>query len=328
MKLRFPITVALLALLAGCDDSHAPTPGAQVAARSPSARVMTTFYPSYYFAKRIAGDAASVECPVPDDADPIFWQPTGEQIARFQSADLIVINGAEYEKWVATASLPMTKLCDTAHAFETELIKFEGTTHTHGSSGPHSHVGVDGHTWMDPNNAKRQAEQIMLSLARKWPESESGFRDRFVALSADLDKLSARLLGMSDAARKAHIIASHPAYGYIAKRYGWKITTVDLPPDSDPAPDTIAALKSAVAGFGSGPVVLLFESSPKDSVVKALPAQPRVIPVVFEPAETLAAAEQKTGTDYLTVMNRNIDSLSAALGISPSSALSVPPSPK
>jgi zinc transport system substrate-binding protein len=339
MKLLFPITIALLAALSGCDDSHAPASGtpsrvesggaaAPSVAASSKALVMTTFYPTFYFAKRIVGDIAKVECPVPEDADPIFWQPTGEQIARFQSADLIVTNGAEYEKWVATASLPMTKTCDTSHVFESELIKFEGTTHTHGSSGPHSHVGVDGHTWMDPNNAKRQAEQILLSLSRKWPEYEKAFRNGFASLSADLDTLNARLLGMSDAARKAHLIASHPAYGYIAKRYGWKIATIDLPPDSDPAPEAIAALHSAVANLGPGPVVLFFESSPKDSVLNALKAEPRITYVVFEPAETLAAAEQKSGTDYLTVMNRNLDSLGVALGVSRSSRQPESVSPK
>ena len=34
--------------------------------------ILTTFYPTTYFTQRIVGDYCDVECPVPNDADPIF----------------------------------------------------------------------------------------------------------------------------------------------------------------------------------------------------------------------------------------------------------------
>ncbi len=58
--------------------------------------VYTVNYPLYYFASRIAGDAAEVVFPVPEDVDPAFWMPGTEEIAAFQKADLILLNGAGY----------------------------------------------------------------------------------------------------------------------------------------------------------------------------------------------------------------------------------------
>src|SRR5262245_38391727 len=47
--------------------------------RGPPARavkeVWTTFYPTTYFAKRIAGDTVKVVCPLPESEDPAFWKP-------------------------------------------------------------------------------------------------------------------------------------------------------------------------------------------------------------------------------------------------------------
>ncbi|KPK50972.1 MAG: hypothetical protein AMJ63_13415, partial [Myxococcales bacterium SG8_38_1] len=62
-------------------------------------------YPLQYFAQRIAGEFAEVVMPVPPDMDPAFWQPDAAIIGDFQRADLILLNGAGYAKWVSRVSL-------------------------------------------------------------------------------------------------------------------------------------------------------------------------------------------------------------------------------
>ena len=70
-------------------------------------------YPLAYFAGRIAGDRARVEFPVPPDIDPAFWSPDAEAVAAFQDADLILLNGAGYARWVHGASLPRRRTINT-----------------------------------------------------------------------------------------------------------------------------------------------------------------------------------------------------------------------
>jgi zinc transport system substrate-binding protein len=76
-------------------------------------RVYTVNYPLAYFAERIAGDLATVIFPAPPNVDPAFWMPNAETIAAYQTADLILLNGADYAKWTAKVSLPRSRLVDT-----------------------------------------------------------------------------------------------------------------------------------------------------------------------------------------------------------------------
>jgi zinc transport system substrate-binding protein len=319
MRTILPILLTLIAALTlGCERSTPESAPAPSSSGAPAAgRVMSTFYPCQFFAERIAGGLVRVECPVPPDADPIFWQPDRDTVARFRDADLIVINGAEYEKWVASASLPLSRVCDTAQPFAGEFLKFQTTTHSHGASGPHSHEGTDGHTWMDPINATRQAEQIMFAMSRRWPQHERAFRDNYQTLAVDLGHLSERLKALSPAVSEVRLMATHPAYNYLAKRCGWTITNVNLAPDAAPVESDLQSVGSAIAASGSGRVVLLFESQPVAPVLDALRRWPSVRAVVFDPCETLVPEKRSAGEDYLSQMNANIDRLAASLKNSP-----------
>lgn len=62
-------------------------------------KVVTTFYPLYYFSSQIAGDSASVEMLIPDNVEPHSWGPTASDMISVSSADMFVYNGAGFEPW-------------------------------------------------------------------------------------------------------------------------------------------------------------------------------------------------------------------------------------
>ena len=72
--------------------------------------IYTVNYPLAYFAERIGNDLVEVHFPAPTGEDPAFWSPDGDTIAAFQEADLILLNGAGYAKWVERAALPSSKV--------------------------------------------------------------------------------------------------------------------------------------------------------------------------------------------------------------------------
>jgi zinc transport system substrate-binding protein len=288
--------------------------------------VLTTFYPTEYFASRIAAGITNasrarirVECPVPSEVDPIFWQPDRATIARYQQADLVIINGAEYEKWVATAALPLTRVVDTARPFEAELIRFEGTTHSHGAAGQHSHVGVDGHTWMDPVLATKQAEQVLLGMSRRWPEHAKAFGEGFRSLGADLESLDSSWKAWAASIPHAAIFASHPAYSYLARRYGLTIHNVVLAPDQSPSESQWNEIEPAIEAViesqsqKHGARIMLFESPPLSDIVDRLSSRWGIVSVVVSPCEALSPAARGAGADYLSVMRENIDRLKSAV---------------
>lgn len=308
-------------VVTGCDEREAPASkpaGLAQADQTSGDQIITTFYPTEFFASRLSGGLVKVSCPVPPEADPIFWKPDDASIARYQGADLIIVNGAEYEKWTASASLPLTRVVDTSHAFEGELLKFQGQTHSHGAAGAHTHTGVDGHTWIDPVLAKRQAQAILAGMTRRWPEHEKAFAANFQKLDAELGELDAKWQRLAPAMKAARLYAGHPAYGYPARRYGIEISNVNLPPDEPVSEASWAELAGAIAKEGTntvGPRTMLFESDPLESTAKELQARHQMVCVVFSPCETLALAARAKGEDYLTVMNSNLDRLALALGV-------------
>ena len=299
------LLAALAALLGGCNGEDKPD--------SPDQQgkivVYTTFYPTTYFTQRVGGEHVQVICPVPEDADPIFWMPDADTIQAYQKADLIVINGAQFEKWVAKVSLPPSRIVDTARPLEGELIAYKGAVeHAHGPSGKHAHEGVDGHTWLDPVNARIQADEIRRALTRLAPDRAELFAANYHRLAADLDGLHAKLTELSKAYKGQPILCSHPAYNYIARRYKWNVHSENLDPETMPTDKQLAAIRKTVDTLEKRPAkYILWESAPKLAIADRIKQQLGLESVEFSPCEAAAAA------DYLEVMHKNIANITPVL---------------
>lgn len=269
--------------------------------------IYTTFYPVTYFAKRIAGDRLEIICPLPEGEDPIFWKPSPEVIRRYQKAELILSNGAYLEKWMPQTPLPRARQVKTADVFERDFLTYaEATTHSHGSEGEHTHQGVDGHTWLDPLQAIQQAEVIRDALIRIRPGEEEPFRRGFEALEADLRTLDERLAAL-DGMKKGWTYASHPAYDYLARRYGWQMVNLDLDPDELPTEEQFEEIRARLAEKPSDRI--LWESAPREETVRRLRDELGLESVVFSPVESSPGG----GEDYLSIMRSNLDALASVL---------------
>ncbi len=274
--------------------------------------VYTTFYPTTYFAQRIAGDYAEIVCPCPATEDPIYWMPDDKTLAAYQQADLIVINGASFEKWLDKASLPQSRIVDTSKSMADSLTTFtQVIQHTHGPRGEHAHAGIDGHLWLDPLNSKAQAQAITTAFIRRDPDHTAAFQDGFTALAKDLDDLDARLRAISTRPEKVTLLCSHPAYNYIARRYGWQIRSLHLDPQAMPDAKALAEIKQASIDLPAQ--YLLWEVAPADGIADTIRQATGVRSIVFSPCETLADDALQRGDDYLSVMRANIAALEQAL---------------
>lgn len=271
--------------------------------------ILATCHPMAYLSDRVAGDVATVTVPLPANADPATWAPDDAALANLRAADLIVANGAEFEEWLATTALPESRVLRTAQVFASDWLKYEKVfTHRHGPGGEHSHAGVDGHTWLDPLLAKKQAEAIRDALIRIRPEEAEGFRRRFDALAKDLDGLDARFREISPSERKDSPwwVSSHPAYNYPARRYGWRLMNLDLDPGSVPADADLAEMKHGAEDHGAR--FLVWESTPDAEVARKIEETTGLKSVVVSPAEMVSGDET-----YLNIMRRNAEVLREVL---------------
>jgi zinc transport system substrate-binding protein len=279
--------------------------------------VYTTFYPTTYFAQRIGGDRINVVNPCPAGEDPAFWMPDDQTIEAYQHADVIIVNGASFEKWVDKVTLPEARIVDTAKPFRDDFIVLkDAITHTHGPSGRHSHEGIDGHTWLDPINAKTQAGEIKDALAKRFPAHKEVFEQGYAALVKDLDALGTRLTALAGKLGDQMLLCSHPAYNYIGRRYGWQLKSFHLDPESMPDDATFNAINTYLEQQPAR--YMLWESEPTAEIAGRMKQELGLESVVFSPCEALDSEQREAGEDFLTVMNENIDRLEEALEPEPS----------
>jgi len=301
--------VALLAsaLLAGCWEGEpravAPAPGSEKQGRL---SVYVVNYPLQYFAERIGGDNVEVVFPAPADEDPAYWSPDPGEVAAYQGADLILLNGAGYAAWLQRASLPQARLVDTSAGFQDQLIPLEaGVSHSHGPEGAHTHTGNAFTTWLDPTLAILQARVVKDAFAKARPDREAAFQEEFEALEADLRDLDQRLTTTAAAIGDAPLLFSHPVYQYLIRRYGLNARSVHWEPDQPPTEMMWRELEELIAAHSAHWMV--WEGEPAEVTVKRLEALGLESPVY-----TPCGSAPGEG-DFLSVMRKNAAGLDRGL---------------
>jgi zinc transport system substrate-binding protein len=306
--------IALACAFTAC-GGEAPAPDRSAADETPieSAKsqdeeilvVYTTNYPLAYFAERIGGDRVRVEFPVPAGIDPAFWSPSPEEVAAYQGADVVLLNGAGYEGWVAKTSLAESKLVDTSAGFEDlYVVADDQVVHTHGPEGEHEHENVAFTTWLDPVLAIEQARAIRDALVGRLPGSEADLQAGFAALETDLVELDARLEAWAASVMDEPLLASHPVYQYLARRYDLNLRSVHFEPDEVPATGGWRDLAALMPGHAAA--WMLWEAAPLDEVSARLASDFAVGSVVFAPC-----GNRPDSGDYLDAMRSNVEALEA-----------------
>jgi zinc transport system substrate-binding protein len=262
----------------------------------------TVNYPLQYFAQRIAGEHAEVIFPAPADEDPAFWQPAVDIIADYQQADLILLNGAGYAKWISRVALPRRKQVDTSAGFRDRYIHVdEGVTHSHGPGGDHSHTGTAFTTWLDFRQAAEQAQAIADAMIQKRPEWETDFSRNLAVLQAELLELDQQIQSIVAAKPELPLLASHPVYPYFQRRYGLTLHSVMWEPDIIPADAMWSELERLLSEHPAQ--WMLWEGEPNPETVQRL-RNLGVESVVFDPA-----GNRPQDGDFLDVMRQNVNRL-------------------
>ena len=262
-------------------------------------------YPLQYFAQRIGGEHVNVVFPAPADNDPAYWMPDTKTISDYQKADLILLNGAGYAKWINKATLPRFRMIDTSAGFKDRYIETtEVLTHSHGSEGEHAHESLAFTTWIDFSLAARQAKATAEALSRKRPEMKNAFQKNFQELEQDLLKLDRNLTALVSKDPSQPLVVSHPVYDYFTRRYGLNIKSVHWEPDEIPTNEQMLELNRILKEHPAK--WMIWEGMPAKKSVERLQAI-GVESLVFDPC-----GNAPNQGDFLSVMQQNIKNLKPA----------------
>jgi len=260
-------------------------------------------YPLYSFANMIGGDKIEVYFPE-IEGDPAYWQPDEASIEKYQNADLILLNGADYAKWISMVSLPASTQVNTSKAFSNRLIEVKGEAHSHGPEGQHSHTGYAFTTWLDMKNAALHAEAVKDALVDLIPEENDFFNTNYIKVLDGLNKIDSELTEILDAKEDLEVFASHPVYQYLAKGYNISIISYHWEPDQMPFEESWEEFENELDHHAAR--AMLWEDEPLPEIRKKLEDM-GVKVIVFNPGGN------RNELDFISLMARNVENLKEGL---------------
>lgn len=178
-------------------------------------KVVTTFTVIQDIAQNVAGDAATVESITKPGAEIHEYEPTPKDIVKAQSADLILWNGLNLERWFERF---FQNIKD-----KPAVVVTEGITPLSIYEGPYKDA-PNPHAWMSPSNALIYVENIKNALIKYDPQNADTYQKN-AAMYAEkikqLDKPLREKLSQIPTDQR-WLVTSEGAFSYLAKDYDLK----------------------------------------------------------------------------------------------------------
>lgn len=176
-------------------------------------RVVTTFTVIQDIAQNVAGTSAIVESITKPGAEIHDYQPTPLDIVKAQSADLVLWNGMNLERWFEKF---FENVKDVPGVVVTEGIEPMGIR-----EGPYTGK-PNPHAWMSPTNGLVYVENIRKAFAKYDPANAEAYARNAAAYAAQIkamdEPLRRRLAAIPEG--KRWLVSSEGAFSYLARDYG------------------------------------------------------------------------------------------------------------
>lgn len=204
-------------------------------------------------AQNVAGDRLAFDSLLPVGSDPHSYQPTPQDVTKIVQSKLLIINGAQYEHFLAP-------LLESAGG-EREIIEASAGLSPRKDS--ENEQGVDPHFWADPNNVITYAENIREALTHYDPDGAAIYQsnaESFVAQLTELDLWVSEQVSQIPPERRL-LVTNHEALGYFAERYGFTVIGAVVPAvssDASPSAEQMANLIDQIQASGT-PAIFLDE---------------------------------------------------------------------
>lgn len=197
---------------------------------------------------QITGELADVEVLIPAGADAHEYEPSPQQLAAVQRADLVLVNGLGLE--AGLIDLLDSAAADGANILELapELDPLPYSEHedeAHEENGDHSHRDLDPHVWFDLGRVEIAVHLIADQLSSL--DDSVDWAERAETYSQKLRAADQEVTGILDqvAPERRKLVTNHDSLGYLAARYGYQVIGVVIPGGStlvDPSSAEIAGL--------------------------------------------------------------------------------------
>lgn len=273
--------------------------------------VLTSVFPAYALAIRVAGDAADVTNLTSGSADPHDFQLTTRDIRSIQEADLVVTIGLGLEPWLDRIlskkdlrNRPRIALGEKLDG----LIESEDAEHIHEHADhSHHHGTINPHVWLDPTKAVEMTRLIEAEFARIDPANAEVYRENANKCITELESLDAEIRDLLAPCADVPFVTLHDAFPYLVERYGLQqVGFIEPNANVEPTPSYVVELSGLIRDRGVR--VIFTEPGARSRLLEQLSKDLDLTIATLDPLERGEEAD-----DYFDGLRRNATSLRSAL---------------
>ncbi|MEW6386450.1 MAG: metal ABC transporter substrate-binding protein [Thermodesulfobacteriota bacterium] len=283
------------------------------------------------FCRQIGGDRVAVQVLIPPGASPHVYEPTPAAMARAQTARLLVYVGAGLdpfaERFLQSRGARGLAVVEAVHGIKL-LAEVDSPEPEHqaehgrraeGGHKPgeskdtsageeHRHDQGNPHVWLDPVLAQGICRQIAQALITLDPEHRSVYEANLQRYLTELEALNQEIARKVAGFRLKEYVCFHPAFAYLARRYGLKeVGVIELAPGREPTPRQIQKIVRAIRKYGVKVVFAEPQLSQRVAAVIAREAGAKVL--ILDPL----GGSPPYSADYLKLMRYNLSVLEQAM---------------
>ena len=290
--------------------------------------VVATFSILGDMVERIGGEHIALTTLVGPEGDAHVYQPTPKAARSVAEADLLFMNGLEFEGWLErlaeAASFDGAMVVATTGVSPIAFEEHEDDDHDehaghdehdeHDEHAGHDHGTFDPHAWQSLDNAVIYANNIAAGLAQADPANASeyytnraAFVAEIVALKSDIDAMMAAL-----PADKRTVVTPHDAFGYFAEAYD---LTFEAPQGMSTESEVSAAdVAALITQIRRESISAVFIESITDNRMMEQIANETGATIGGTLYSDALSGETGPASTYLDMMRHNATTLSDALG--------------
>lgn len=250
--------VAALALLSlgGCSSSGEDSGGIRVVAT-------TTVLGD--LAQNVIGDAGEVVVLMPIGVNPHDFQPSAQQVAAIQRADLVVANGLGLEEGLS--DVLEAAASDGVRVWEVGLDINPRLFVEAPDADEHDEGLLDPHFWLDPLKDADAVRLLAGHLSEIDPDRDwSAGAEGYIAELERVHEESIEMLSVvGEADRK--LVTNHRAFGYFSDRYGFEMIGTVIPGGATLANPSSSELASLVETIEREEVPAIFTETVESDVL-------------------------------------------------------------
>lgn len=300
--------------------------------------VTTTTFPSYDFARQIAGDKINLTMLLPPGAESHSFEPSPRDIITIQNSDIFIHVGGAGDAWVDrilrsmnTKNKKILAMMDSVDVVEEEIVEGmenEEEPHERGRyiarffawltgrsrQNQTQEVEYDEHVWTSPRNAILIVQSITNLLCEADPANAGFYRQNASAYIEALNELDATFREIvAEARRRTIVFGDRFPFRYFADAYGLQYFAAfsGCSTETEANAATVSFLIDKIRSEQI-PIVFHIELS-NERMADTISTETGARKLLLHACHNVSKRDFEAGLGYLDFMRRNTENLRQAL---------------